>query len=337
MAAMLVLAGLTAVAAPLGAVGLAAVLAATLGTCSAPATRRVMSELAAVPGELLGANAASASVDGVACLIGPAIAGILAAANLLPIAFALNGLSFGAVALAAALAGDVTPEASGSRSGAEPVGAPVAAEWGATTGQPRWVSTLLPALLLDAAISFASAALGVVTVLIAIELLRMDGAFAAVLGTAAGAGGIVGGLAAGACAAVAIERRIAGGLAAATGSVLVLALAGDPIVAAIAMAGSSGALVLLETLNVTRIQLETRDGGTGRAFGLLHTTAAAAMLAGAVIPAVAATFGGIHVALLLVAVVVATLGATSIAWSRGVAGRSPAVPTLLPRESRATA
>ena len=76
------------------------IVAAAAGTFSFPAQASLTPELATDDAELGRANAVFATLDSVGCVVGPGLAGILIATGGLPIAFALNGLSFGAVAIA---------------------------------------------------------------------------------------------------------------------------------------------------------------------------------------------------------------------------------------------
>jgi MFS family permease len=98
--AMLLIAGLCLVGADVGVVIALTMLAAAAGTISMPALASLTPELAADDAELGRANAIRATLDSLACVVGPAVAGVLILVGGLPFAFALNGLSFATVAIA---------------------------------------------------------------------------------------------------------------------------------------------------------------------------------------------------------------------------------------------
>ena len=95
-----------------------------------------------------------------------------------------------------------------------------------------------------------------------------------------------------------------------------------PLFAVAAMGVAVGALILLDTLNMTTIQRLTSDGGTGRAIGLLHTGAAIWMMAGVLVPTLCMTTLGVQAAILVPAIVMLGLGAVSL-----LAGTQPRVGT----------
>ena len=79
--------------------------------------------------------------------------------------------------------------------------------------------------------------------------------------------------------------------------VAVMATTESPILCIGLMAVAAGAFVLLDALNTTTIQRLSAGGFTGRAIGLVHTLAAAWMVAGSLLPGiVAATLGVVAVA-----------------------------------------
>jgi hypothetical protein len=149
-------------------------------------------------------------------------------------------------------------------------------------------------------------------VIIAVEALDTSAGFAGVLSSAAGAGALVGGLA----AAAVVNRRGGRARLLALGATLIalplLATTANPIVALGAMGTAVAAMVTLDTLNTTSIQRLTADGTTGRAFGLLHTSAALFWIAGSIVPALVASALGPGTAIGLTTITVALLGGLAL-------------------------
>jgi hypothetical protein len=303
---------------------LAAGAAAAAGTFAMPAQSGLAPQLARDDVELGRANALIAGLDSVATVVGPALAGLLLAGDRLELAFAINGLSFAVVVLLllALPSGHRPPRF------ASPAAAPGAAgdAPAASDTEPGWrtiARLTAPSLVLDAAISFASAALAVLPVVIAAELLDAGLGFAGTIAASGGIGGLVGA----ASAARFVGSRLATGLAA--GVVLsaiglvVLAAGIHPALALAAGAAATGGMILLDTLNATRLQTTVPAGGIGRAFGLLNTLAAAWAMAGSVLPPVVAASLGAPAAVTMAAGVVAVLGGAALWGDRRRANGAP--------------
>ena len=92
--AMAIVAGLSFVAGDIWLILVVATAAAAAGTFYLPASMVLMPRLARDDEEFGRANSAFAGLDGIANILGPAIAGILVVAGGLPLAFVLNGLTF---------------------------------------------------------------------------------------------------------------------------------------------------------------------------------------------------------------------------------------------------
>jgi len=315
--AMLLIAWLCTMGADIcGTIGLTLVAAAA-GTFSMPALGVLVPDLAADDEQLGQANAIRATLDSLAGVIGPAFACVLIVVGGLPIAFGLNGLSFAAVALALLVCRPAARPA-GSSAGIMAPGPDRAPGPGWTTIARR----IAGPLALDGAISFASAAIGILAVLIAVDWLDTDASFTGLLNAGAGLGGIAGGLVAGTLINRADRRGVLVGVVAFVGATLVLGATAVPLFAVAAMGVAVGALILLDTLNMTTIQRLTSDGGTGRAIGLLHTGAAIWMMAGVLVPTLCMTTLGVQAAILVPAIVMLGLGAVSL-----LAGTQPRVGT----------
>jgi hypothetical protein len=147
-----------------------------------------------------------------------------------------------------------------------------------------------------------------------------------VLNAAGGFGGIVGGIVAGLVINGRSRPGVAIAVASFAGATTVLGLTAIPALAAGATVVAVGALIMLDTLNMTTVQRLTADGGTGRAFGLLQTLAAAWMMAGALVPTLCLATLGIQAAIIVPAAVVIVLGGLSLALPKG-SGIPVALPT----------
>ena len=291
-----------------------ATMSAAAGTFAIPAQHALIPVLATDTDELGLANACSATLDNVACIAGPIVAGLLVVTAGLGVACAINGLTFALVVAILATIRSI------------PVGTRTAADGGAATTSPTTTAVAIPAerrliglfptiraaagpITLDAAISFGSGALGVLPVLIAVEWLRAGEAFSGVLGAAGGLGAVAGGIAAGMVVNGDQRRGTVVGVAVAAASLGLLGFAPIATVAVAASAVAVGALVLLDTLNITNLQRSLPAAALGRGFGILNTSAAVWLIAGSSIPPVVAAVVGIQAGVLVTAVVVATLGA----------------------------
>jgi MFS family permease len=284
-----------------------AMIAAAAGTFAMPAHGSLIPQLVTDTAELGRANALYSTLDGIACVLGPAIAGILIIAGGIPLAFALNGASFGVV-IVVLLA--VVPAA--SHGAAQAVGEPSEPRTSEDSSWLALVRRIRQPLALDAAISFAGAATGVLAVFIAVELLRAGDGFTGALNAGAGVGVIVGGLLTGLFINRDPRCGVVFGLAVGVPALILLAMTSMPGLAVALLAATIGSLVLLDTLNMTTVQRLTADGGTGRALGLLHTLAALWMMAGSLVPAVLAATLGAGAAVLATAGVVTLLGGLSL-------------------------
>jgi MFS family permease len=262
---MLTLVGAVLVDAPtLVIIGLA-ILAACFSTFFGPAIAALLPMLVD-ESDLGPANSAWATLDNVAFIIGPAIAGILLYSGGLEIAFALNAVSFAVVAVvlwrlpiprppvrAAPLEGEPEPKPAGWRELVRPLAGP---------------------FILDSVTSIVLGGLGVLTVVIAVDVLRAGEAGTGYLNAATGVGGVVAGIAGGAL----LARRLSvplvlGGVVGGVGLAW-LALTGDLVTAMLAIGVAIAGLLLLDVVNTTLIQRIVPDELRGRAVGVLQTTSA---------------------------------------------------------------
>ena len=267
---MLALAGAVLLGAATPVIVAFAILAACFSTFFGPAIAALLPTLVD-ESELGPANSAWATLDNVAFIVGPALAGLLLASGNLAIAFLLNAASFGVVAIVLwnlPVPRRAESPADGDRDGdpAPSAAAPVA--WGDVTRR------LVGPFVLDSTTSFVLGGLGVVTVLIALDVLGAGEAGTGYLNAATGIGGVVAGVAGGALLAHRLRAPlIIGGAVGAVGLVW-LAFAGDLLLAMVAIGVAVAGLLLLDVVNTTLIQRTVPDALRGRAMGVLQTTSA---------------------------------------------------------------
>ena len=268
---MLVLVAAVMLDAPTTVIVAVSILAACFSTFFGPAIAALLPML--VDERDLGpANSAWATLDNVAFIVGPALAGIILAVGTLEVAFLLNAISFAIVAavlwrLPVPRAAAPIVEDDGDGNGGSTAPAP-------SPGWRELVRPLAGPFLLDSTTSIVGGGLGVLTVVIAIDVLRAGEAGTGYLNAATGVGGVIAGVVGGAL----LARRLGvplliGGVAGAIGLVW-LAVAGDLLVAMLAMGVAVAGLLLLDVVNTTLIQRIVPDALRGRAMGVLQTTSA---------------------------------------------------------------
>lgn len=265
------------------------------------------------------ANSAWATLDNIAFIVGPAVAGVLLASGGLAFAFALNAVSFGVVAIvlwqlkvpqreapaAAATATDAPPTRQGFRDLVRPLAGP---------------------FVLDAATSIVGGGISVMTVVIAVDVLGAGEAGTGYLNAATGVGGVVAGVAGGALLARRLHvPLLLGGIVGGAG-LAALALTGDLALAMVAIGVAVAGLLLLEIVNTTLIQRIVPDELRGRAMGVLQTSSAVLYAGGSlVMPLLAAAIGVGPVLIGAGALVIlGVIGA--LALSRGVEVAAPIGP-----------
>ncbi len=303
---MLVLAALVVLEAPVLAIVAVSILAASFATFFGPAIAALIPTLVD-ESDLGPANSAWATLDNVAFIVGPGVAGLLIATGGLSLAFLLNAASFAVVAVILwhlpVRARPGTVEEGGATT---PQGAPAA-----PTAWRRLAGPLTGPLVLDTVTSFVGGGVGVLTVIIAVDVLAAGEAGTGYLNAAAGVGGVVAGIAAGAL----VARRLAvplllGGIVAAVG-VAWLAFAGNLLLALVAMGLLAAGALLLDVVNLTLLQRIVPDELRGRAMGILQTSSGLFYAAGSLLmPLLAGVLG---VAPVLIGAAIATLVGAALA------------------------
>ena len=317
---MLVLAAAVIVDAPTVFIIALSILAACFSTFFGPAISAFLPTLVSED-DLGPANSAWATLDNLAFIIGPALAGILLAGGNLALAFLLNAVSFGIVAIVL-----WRLPVDRRRRGAE------AADEEATGKQEAGISwrelagPLAGPFILDSANSFVTGGVGVLTVVIALDVLNAGEAGTGYLNAATGVGGVVAGVAGGAL----LARRLSvpmliGGVAAAVGLVW-LALAGQLAPAMIAMGVAVAGLLLLDVVNTTLIQRLVPDELRGRAMGVLQTSSAIMYSFGSLLAPVLAVTFGVPIVLVVFAVIAALGVVATLVLNAGRGAPEPLDP-----------
>jgi MFS family permease len=314
-ALMLALAGAVLLGSPTIVIVAISILAACFSTFFGPAIAALLPQIVD-EADLGPANSAWATLDNVAFIIGPAIAGLLLAGGGLELAFLLNAVSFGIVAIVLwrlPIPATVSPaEAGGGDPDVRPVG------W-ADLGRP-----MAGPLIIDGANSFVGGGLGVLTVVIAIDVLGAGESGTGFLQAATGVGGVVAGVAGGALLARRLSvPLVVGGLVGGIGLAW-LAFAGDLGSAMVAIGVGVAGLLLLDIVNTTLVQRIVPDALRGRAMGVLQTSSAVLYSAGSLVMPLAANAIGVPLVLGISAGVIGVGVAVGLALTR-VEGPAEAV------------
>ncbi|MDQ2690290.1 MAG: MFS transporter [Chloroflexota bacterium] len=297
-----------------------AILAACFSTFFGPAIAALLPML--VDERDLGvANSAWATLDNVAFIVGPALAGILLASGGLEFAFLLNAISFAVVAVvlwrlpvpSRQAAADAASESTESK----PAG------WRAL------VRPLAGPLVLDSATSLVGGGVGVLTVVIAIDVLGAGEAGTGYLNAAVGVGGVVAGIAGGAL----LARRLSvplllGGIVGGIGLAW-LALTGELVTAMLAIGVAVAGILLLDVVNTTLIQRIVPDALRGRAIGALQTSSSVLYSLGSLAMPLLADAIGVAPVLIGGGVLVAVSAAVALALSRAGPQPAPVDPVRL--------
>jgi MFS family permease len=319
---MVVLAAAVILGAPTVVIVAVSILAACFSTFFGPAIAALLPML--VDERDLGpANSAWATLDNVAFIVGPALAGILLATGRLELAFLLNAVSFGAVAFVLwRLPVPSAASAAGAGTGDDAVTPPKA-------GWRELVRPLAGPFILDSTTSVVGGGLGVITVILAVEVLGAGDEGTGFLNAATGVGGVVAGVLGGAL----LARRLGvplliGGVAGGIGLAW-LAIAGNLFVAMLAIGVATAGLLLLDVINTTLIQRIVPDELRGRAMGVLQTTSAVLYSLGSLAIPILASLVGVAPVLIGCAVISALGVAVALALTEGRAGAAPIDPTRL--------
>jgi MFS family permease len=280
MAAVLVLDG------PIWALISLSVLAACFSTFFYPAIGAYIPNLVKDERQLGPANSAWASLDNLGFVIGPVLGGLLVAAGGTTLAFLINAVTFGVIAL---ILWGLPP--SRNIAPALEVGATADPHSEPVTAASRSALVGLGILrFVDYAITGGIAML---TVILATDILAAGDAATGYLNAAIGVGGVAGAV----VSATLVLRRslrwpiVAGSIVMAAGATLV-GIAPGIVVAFLAIVLVSAGHLVLEVLGATIMQRVTSDAVRGRAVGALMTVDTSAEATGSLVyPVLVTTLG----------------------------------------------
>jgi MFS family permease len=284
---MLGLAWLVATDGPIEAIVGLAILATCFSTFFGPTIGAYLPSLVRDERELGPANSAWASLDNLAFVIGPVLAGVLVAAGGLTVAFVLNAVSFLLVDLilwrlppsrgvVAPAASETSPTADGAP--AEPA--------------PR-LGVLVGLGVIDTIGSFVFGGVGVLTVYLATTTYGAGDAGTGYLNGAMGVGGLIGAVLSG---ALVLRPRlgaivIVGGVLTGVGLIAMGAVR-DLAPALLALTVASAGSLLLEVLSTTIFQRAVPDRIRGRALGVMVSVSSVAFAVGSfLLPVLADSIG----------------------------------------------
>ena len=295
--------------APLWPIVALAILATCFSSFFGPTIGSFLPTLVGDESRLGPANSAWASLDNLAFIIGPAIAGVLISLSGLTAAFLLNAVSFAFVAAILwrlpSTRGQVAPEADDAtteppaETTAEPADeAPAAPAAGPTTAAsgPAQRSILVPLsglAVLAVVAGFVGGGLGVLTVVLATLSLHAGEEATGYLNAAIGVGGLLGAVVSG---ALVLRPRLGptliGGAVLTAVGLAALGAAGSIVPALVAMAVAAAGSLLIEVVDATIFQRVVPDALRGRALGVIATVSTLAYAAGSfALPVLAANVG----------------------------------------------
>lgn len=287
-AIMVALAWLVATDGPLAAIVALSILATCFSCFFGPAIGSYIPALVRDESELGPANSAWSTLDNLAFVIGPAIAGLLIATTGLTVAFLLNAISFAIVAAVLA----TLPGAKAGR--AEPTGegaAPQADGWSRELVKP-----LVGLATMNVIASLVFGGIGVLIVVLASGALGAGEAGTGFLNAGVGVGGVLGGIVAG---ILVLRRRLGGpmilggilfgvGVAALGVSTGVVGL----VLALLAITMASAGNLIVDILSTTVFQRLVPDSIRGRGLGMLATAGTLSFAIGALgMPILVERFG----------------------------------------------
>jgi len=348
---MLVMAALVAAHAPVVTIVVLAVVATCFSTFFSPAIGAYLPSLVADEEQLGPANSAWSTLDHLAFVIGPAIAGLLIAAGGLALAFVLNAATFAVIAVVLwrlpSPRRSVIGEVRAAGEVREPGEAPAAADGTAAATGIEMPPVLTPAsaltpggvdrkvlrrvvvpvlglALIDLVGSVAGGGLSVLTVVIAVGSLGAGDAGTGFLNAGIGLGGLVGALLAG---VFVLRPSLVGVLA--SGSIVLavgvaaLGIAGSLPLAVGMIAVASAGAILVEVTSTTILQRAIPDEIRGRTLGVLATVSTLAFAAGSFALPVLADAVGMGPVLAATGVAIVVAGLVGAALAAPAARRAP--------------
>ncbi len=330
---MLVIAAVVFVGGPVWVVIALAIGGTCFATFFGPAIGAYLPNLVEDEKQLGPANSAWSTLDNLAFMIGPAVAGILIAVGGLVVAFLLNALSFGVIAVVLwglprnRPASHVAPVDAAAGADAEaPADTPAVTHADAAPVAPALGRAVLVPIvglsMIDIVGSVAGGGLSVMTVVIATTDLGGGEEATGFLNAAIGLGGFIGALIAGALVLrpSLVPVLVGGSLVLAAGLAgLGYAPALGVAIVAIAIASVGGLVV--EVTSTTIFQRVVPDAVRGRTLGILGTISTLAFAAGSFLLPVASGEFGTGPVLFATAVAIAAAGVGGAALAASAARR----------------
>lgn len=318
---MLVIAAAVALKLDFSIIVALAIAATCFSAFFGPAIGAYLPSLVRDESELGPANSAWSSLTNLAFFIGPAFAALLLSIGSLPVAFVLNALTFAIVAIVLLGLPSKPPEAKAHASAdslepAKPIG---------LMGALRPITRpLLGLTVLNVVVGFVWGGMGVVTVILSVEVFKVDEATGTgLLNAAIGVGGVLGALIAG---ALVLRRRqgpplVIGAVALGLGLALLGQLP-DFALALVALGFASAGALLVEIVMTTLLQRIVPDAVRGRALGLIDTVYVLFYAAGAfAIPIIASGQAGL--VLLVSGIAIAISGVVGLLFLGAYAIQQP--------------
>ena len=303
---MLVIAAVVFVEGPIWVVIALAIAGTCFATFFGPAIGAYLPNLVEDEEQLGPANSAWSTMDNLAFMVGPAVAGILIAAGGLVVAFLLNAVSFGVIAVVLWGLPRNRPASDGVPVDADAAvdAAPVAPAIGRAVLVP-----IIGLSIIDIVGSVAGGGMSVMTVVIATTDLGGGEEATGFLNAGIGLGGFVGALLAGALVLrpSLVPVLVGGSLVLAIG-LAGLGYAPELGVAIVAIAVASIGGLLVEVTSTTIFQRVVPDAVRGRTLGILGTISTVAFAAGSFLLPVASGEVGTGPVLLATAIAVAVAG-----------------------------
>lgn len=326
---MLVLAWLVANDAPVTWVVALSIVAACFSAFFSPTIGAYLPSIVRDEAELGPANSAWSTLDNLAFIIGPAIAGLLIATIGLTAAFVLNAASFAVVAAVLWGLPSIRQGAAGSAGGPDEDPASVdGADAGATKSLGAVLRPIAGLTLADVTAAFAFGGLGILTVLLAVDQLGSGDEGTGYLNAGIGVGAVIGALLSGfLVVSSGLRVVLLAGTLVFGGGLVALGLVPSLAVAFVAMAVASAGSLVAEVVSTTIFQRVVPDEMRGRGLGVIETVTTLAYAAGSLVMPVLA--GSLGIATVLVAsAAVVVVGAVA-----GVALLGDALPAGPPSET----
>jgi predicted MFS family arabinose efflux permease len=311
-AAMLGMAAVVATGGPIWVVVALSIFAASMSTFFYPAIGAYIPNLAADERQLGPANSAWASLDNLGFVIGPVLGGVLVASGGTTFAFVINAATFLVIA---GVLWRLPPSANVQDAADQANAAPLEAAPGREPPSEVPAPGAIVPIIGIASIRFMDGLLfggvGVLTVVLATDILQAGADATGYLNAAIGIGGVAGAVVSG---FLILRRNLAGPLLA--GAVVLaagafaLGMSNVLVAAMVAIVLISGGHLVLEVIATTLLQRVTTDAVRGRAIGALVTVETIAEGAGSfLLPVLVTSIGAMAVlgsgsALMVVAAIV---------------------------------